>query len=239
MERLQKYLASCGICSRRKAEEYIKEGKVKVNNKVINDLGFKVSLNDIVMFEDKIVKKETEKVYLLLNKPANVITSTKDEKRRNTVVDFIPEKYKNYRIYPVGRLDFNTSGLIILTNDGELTYKLTHPSNEIEKEYQVTLDKKFLQKDFFKLVKGIKVKDYFVKPKNLEIVETNKNSNTSTVKITIVEGKNHEVRDIFTTLGYKVKKLKRIRIAFLDLTNLSKGSIRNLKIHEIKKLYSL
>lgn len=239
MERLQKYLASCGICSRRKAEEYIKEGKVKVNNKVINDLGFKVSLNDIVMFEDKIVKKETEKVYLLLNKPANVITSTKDEKRRNTVVDFIPEKYKNYRIYPVGRLDFNTSGLIILTNDGELTYKLTHPSNEIEKEYQVTLDKKFSQKDFFKLVKGIKVKDYFVKPKNLEIVETNKNSNTSTVKITIVEGKNHEVRDIFTTLGYKVKKLKRIRIAFLDLTNLSKGSIRNLKIHEIKKLYSL
>lgn len=239
MERLQKYLASCGICSRRKAEEYIKEGKVKVNNKVINDLGFKVSLNDIVMFEDKIVKKETEKVYLLLNKPANVITSTKDEKRRNTVVDFIPEKYKNYRIYPVGRLDFNTSGLIILTNDGELTYKLTHPSNEIEKEYQVTLDKKFLQKDFFKLVKGIKVKDYFVKPKNLEIVETNKNSNTSTVKITIVEGKNHEVRDIFTTLGYKVKKLKRIRIAFLDLTNLPKGSIRNLKIHEIKKLYSL
>lgn len=239
MERLQKYIASCGICSRRKAEEYIKEGKVKVNNKVINDLGFKVSLNDIVMFEDKIVKKETEKVYLLLNKPANVITSTKDEKRRDTVLDYIPEKYKNYRIYPVGRLDFNTSGLIILTNDGELTFKLTHPSNEIEKEYQVTVDKKFLQKDFFKLVKGIKVKDYFVKPRNLEIVETNKDSNTSVVKITIAEGKNHEVREIFNTLGYKVKKLKRIRIAFLDLTDLPKGSIRNLKIQEIKKLYSL
>ena len=239
MERLQKYIASCGICSRRKAEEYIKEGKVKVNNKVINDLGFKISLNDIVMFEDKIVKKETEKVYLLLNKPANVITSTKDEKRRNTVLDYIPEKYKNYRIYPVGRLDFNTSGLIILTNDGELTFKLTHPSNEIEKEYQVTVDKKFLQKDFFKLVKGIKVKDYFVKPRNLEIVETNKDSNTSVVKITIAEGKNHEVREIFNTLGYKVKKLKRIRIAFLDLTDLPKSSIRNLKIQEIKKLYSL
>lgn len=231
MERLQKVIASSGYCSRRKAEEYIKAGKVYVNNKKVTDMGIKVSMRDTITINGTNIKQE-EKEYFLLNKPRGIISSSKDEKKRKTVVDLINT---NKRIYPVGRLDYNTTGLIILTNDGKLTNILTHPSNEVEKTYVVKLNKKINPSDLHQLRKGIIIDDKKLIPTLVKIKKNTKDS--SLIKISIIEGRNHIIKKVFMKMGYLVDALTRIEYGFLTLDTLKSGDYRKLTIKEIKKLY--
>ena len=235
MERLQKYLSSCGVASRRKSEELILKGKVRVNDKVITDLGFKVEEKDHVYVDDIEVLKE-EKVYYLLYKPEKTICSVNDEKGRTTVIDLIDTKEK---IFPVGRLDYDTSGLLLLTNDGELTNKLTHPSGYIEKTYYAKIEGIIKHEEVVQLEKGIVLDGVKTKKSKVKIIKVDKKNNKSYVEITITEGRNHQVKNMFMFFNHKVLKLKRIKYAFLDLTNLSIGEYRNLTLKEVKQLYNL
>ena len=233
MERLQKVIASCGYCSRRKAEDLIKEGKVYVNGHKVTKLGTCVNSSDIIVVEN-VELHQSKLEYYLLNKPRGVISSTNDDKSRKTVVDLIKT---NTRIYPIGRLDYDTTGLIILTNDGTLANKLMHPKNKIEKTYVAKLNKIISMEDYFKLKKGIVIEGRKVKPTNLKIKSKYKNKDECIIEISIIEGRNHIVKKIFAHLGYEVIKLKRERYDFLTLGNLKSGEYRALSIKEVKKLY--
>lgn len=235
MERLQKYLSSCGVASRRKSEELILDGKVKVNGIVVKELGSKVNDNDIVSVNNVVVKKE-EKEYYLLYKPEKTICSIKDDKNRLCVVDLIDTKEK---IFPVGRLDYDTSGLLLLTNDGELTNKLIHPSGNVEKTYFTKVDGIVTKEELSKLEKGIVLDGVKTKKAIARIKKIDKKNNKSYVELTITEGRNHQVKNMFNYIGHKVLKLKRISYSFLTLDNLSMGEYRRLTIKEIKKLYNL
>ncbi|MBR5342123.1 MAG: rRNA pseudouridine synthase [Erysipelotrichaceae bacterium] len=232
MERLQKIIANSGICSRRKAEELIKAGKVSVNKQVVTELGFKADENDLIEVEGKLLKNE-EKVVYLLNKPKNVISSASDDRGRKTVTDIIDSPY---RLYPLGRLDFDSSGLILLSNDGELMQRLIHPKFEVEKTYEVTLDGMIREDELDKIRKGVRVEDYVTAPAKVELLRTNQNKYTSFLEVTIHEGRNREIRKMFKAIGYKVVKLHRIREANLELGNLKSGEYRRLKPFEVKKL---
>ena len=234
MERLQKVIANSGYCSRRKAEELIKSGKVFVNGERITELGTKVSGNDAITINGEAIKLEEDKVYYLLNKPRGVISSVSDDKDRKTVVDLIDT---NKRIYPVGRLDYDTTGLLILTNDGELTNTLMHPSNNIEKKYVAKLNKFFEISDLKKLEKGIEVDGVKCVPTRVKIKINNKVKDFSIVEISIVEGRNHIIKRVFMELGYLVDKLSRVEYAFLNLNGLQSGEYRELSTKEVKKLY--
>ncbi len=235
MERLQKYLSNCGVASRRKSEELIKNGNVKVNDKVIIELGFKVSDKDKV-YVDNIEVKKQEKLYFLLYKPEKTICSVKDEKGRKTVIDLINTKEK---IFPVGRLDYDTSGLLLLTNDGELTNLLTHPSHNVLKTYYAKIDGIIKKEEVRELENGIILDGVKTKKANVKIKKIDKDNNKSYVEITISEGRNHQVKNMFMHFGYKVLKLKRTNYAFLDLKGLSISEYRTLHAKEVKKLYSL
>ncbi|MCM1053715.1 MAG: rRNA pseudouridine synthase [Ruminococcus sp.] len=236
MERLQKVIASSGFTSRRKAEKLIKKGQVKVNGKLITELGTKVNGNDIITVNDVMLNKEQVLVYYLLNKPRGVISSVSDEKDRKTVLDYINT---DKRIYPIGRLDYDTTGLIILTNDGELTNKLSHPKNKIPKTYIAKVEG-ILDKDAIdKLKTGINIDNRKVDIVNFKIKEKNYEKETSLIEITIIEGRNHIVKRIFESLKHPVIRLSRIKIAFLTTDNLKSGEYRELSIKEVKKLYSL
>lgn len=235
MERLQKYLSNSGVASRRKSEDLIVEGKVKVNGKIITELGFKVSDNDKVEVNDEIVNK-SELVYYLLYKPEKVITSVHDEKGRITVIDLIDTKEK---IFPVGRLDYDTSGLLLLTNDGKLTNLLTHPSHNIEKTYNAKIDGIINIDEVRELEKGIILDNVKTKKCKVKIKKIDKKNNKSYVEITITEGRNHQVKNMFMYFNHKVLKLKRTNYSFLNLNGLKVGEYRKLSIKEIKKLYSL
>ncbi len=234
MERLQKYLSECGVASRRKCEEIILNKKVKVNGKIVNELGYKVNSTDHVTVEDIEVKKK-EKEYYILYKPEKVICSVKDDKNRTTVMDFINTSEK---IFPVGRLDYDTSGLLLLTNDGELSNMLTHPSHKIEKKYLAKIDGIISPKDIYMLENGIMLDGVKTKKSKAKIQKIDKKNNKSFVELTITEGRNHQVKNMFGTLGYKVLKLKRTNYDFLTLKNLSIGQSRKLTIKEVKKLYN-
>ena len=236
MERLQKYLSECGVASRRKSEQLILDGKVKVNGKVVTELGTKVSDNDEITVDGVYVKKE-EKEYYILNKPDKVICSVKDDKGRVTVVDLINTKEK---IFPVGRLDYDTTGLLLLTNDGEITNKLTHPSGSIEKTYYVKADGIINIDDIKKLERGILLDGVLTKKAKVKLKKIDKKNRKSYVEITITEGRNHQVKNMFAAINHKVLKLKRVRYAFFNLEelNLSSGEYRKLTIKEIKKLYN-
>ena len=235
MERLQKYLSSCGVASRRKSEELITSGHVKVNGTVIKELGFKVNEKDKVTVDDVDIKRE-EKVYYLLYKPEKIICSVKDEKGRQTVIDLVNT---NEKIFPVGRLDYDTSGVLLLTNDGELSNKLTHPSHNISKTYYAKLEGIVNPKDIKALEKGIELDGVKTKRAYAKIKKIDKKNNKSYVELTITEGRNHQVKNMFAYFGYKVLKLKRVSYEFLDLSGLSIGEYRKLNAKEIKKLYSL
>lgn len=235
MERLQKYLSSCGIASRRKSEELISTGHVKVNGVVVKELGTKINDNDIITVDDIDIKRE-EKVYYLLYKPEKIICSVKDEKGRQTVIDLIDT---NEKIFPVGRLDYDTSGVLLLTNDGELSNKLTHPSHNINKTYYAKLDGIINSKDINALEKGIVLDGVKTKRAYAKIKKIDKKNNKSYVELTITEGRNHQVKNMFAYFGYKVLKLKRTNYEFLDLSGLSIGEYRRLSAKEVKKLYSL
>ena len=234
MERLQKVIANSGYCSRRKAEDLIKQGKVLVNGELVTTLGTKVNGNDAIIVEGKILKKEEDKVYYLLNKPRGIISSSNDDKNRKTVVDLIDT---DKRIYPIGRLDYDTTGLIILTNDGTLSNKLMHPSNGVEKKYVAKLNKFFDIADLKTLEKGVIVDNIKCKPTRVKIKKNDRIKDYSIVEITIVEGRNHIVKRVFENLGYLVDKLSRIEYAFLSIDNLRSGEYRELTKKEIKKLY--
>lgn len=234
MERLQKVIANSGYCSRRKAEDLIEQGKVLVNGELVTTLGTKVNGNDAIIVEGKILKNEEDKVYYLLNKPRGIISSSNDDKNRKTVVDLIDT---DKRIYPIGRLDYDTTGLIILTNDGTLSNKLMHPSNGVEKKYVAKLNKFFDIADLKTLEKGVIVDNIKCKPTRVKIKKNDRIKDYSIVEITIVEGRNHIVKRVFENLGYLVDKLSRIEYAFLSIDNLRSGEYRELTKKEIKKLY--
>ena len=235
MERLQKVIANSGYCSRRKAEELISAGKVRVNGLVVSELGVKVDGNDEIMIGGKIISRE-EKEYILLNKPRGVVSTSHDDKDRKTVIDLINS---DKRLYPVGRLDYDTTGALLLTNDGELTNLLIHPRNKVDKVY-IAKVKGFFDKESALnmsrgvVIDGVKTSKCFVKLRRYD-----KKSDSSIVEVIIHEGRNHQVKKMFEAVGFDVLKLKREMFAFLNVNGLKSGEYRYLSVKEVKQLYSI
>ena len=234
MERLQKYLSSCGIASRRKSEELILAGKVKVNGVVVRELGTKVSDKDEVEVKNMEVYRK-QKEYYLLYKPEKTICSVSDDKGRVTVVDLIET---NEKIFPIGRLDYDTTGLLLLTNDGGLTNKLTHPKGSIEKTYIAKVSGLVTGKEIHELENGIELDGVKTKKARAKLKKMDKKNNKSYVELTITEGRNHQVKNMFAALGHKVIKLKRTNYAFFNLEGLKTGEYRRLSTKEVKQLYN-
>ena len=233
--RLQKYMADCGIAARRKCEEYILSGQVKVNG-TIASLGVKINpKSDVVEFRGKQVQyPEENKKYILLNKPIGYVTTVKDQFSRQTVLDLVKEI--NTRLVPVGRLDMYTSGALILTNDGEFVYKVTHPKYEIKKTYIATLIGIVQNEKIEELRKGVDIGEYITKPAKVKIIKIDKEKNISRIEIIIHEGKNREVRKMCEKIGYKVKALHRSKIGNLDVKDLKIGNWRYLSLDEVKSI---
>lgn len=236
MERLQKVIANSGYCSRRKAEELISSGQVYVNGEMVTELGTKVEGNETIVVEGVTLNKDTRKEYYLLNKPRGYICSLKDDKGRKVVTELINTKE---RIYPVGRLDYDTTGVLILTNDGEFANILMHPSNEVEKTYLAIIEGIMTTEEIYKLKDGVVIDGIKVTPKRLKIKKKDLEKNKSKVEITIVEGRNHIVKKMFEAVGHPVNKLTRERLAFLDVKGLQSGEYRYLTNDEVKQLMKL
>ena len=235
MKRLQKFISECGVASRRKAEELILKGKVKVNGETMKELGYKISGEDTVKVNDVLLKPELKEYYLLY-KPRGVISSVSDNKGRKTVSDLIKTKA---RIYPVGRLDYDTTGIILLTNDGELSNYLTHPKSDVTKEYYAKVKGFFKKEDALTLSSGVILNGVKTKKAVFKLDRYDKKNDASYVKVIISEGRNHQIKDMFKLLKYDVIKLKREKYSFLDLSGLKSGEYRSLSTKEVKKLYSL
>lgn len=232
--RLQKYLAENGIASRRKSEELIIQGKIKVNGEIVTELGTKITPNkDIVTYNEQIVNKIEEHVYILLNKPIGYVTTAKDQFNRETVLDLIKI---NKRVLPAGRLDMYTSGALILTNDGDFIYKITHPKHELEKTYTVTLKGIVQEKEIEQLRNGIKIEDYTTKPAKVRILKIDKEKDISRLEITIHEGKNRQVRKMCEAVNHKVLALHRSKIAEIEVKNIPLGKWRYLTKEEVRKI---
>ena len=236
MERLQKYLAACGVASRRKSEELITSGHVSVNDCIITELGTQVSKNDIVKVDGRVIIKE-EHVYYVLNKPVGYVTTVKDEHNRPTILDLFEEKDKQNRIYPVGRLDFDTAGVLLVTNDGEFSNRLTKANYEVEKEYVARVEGIVTKLEIVNLEKGVTLKTgYTTKPCKAKKISIDRKNNSTLLNIIIHEGKNHQVRLMCEAIGHKVKKLTRVRVGNITLDDIPRGCYRKLKIHEVKEL---
>ena len=236
MERLQKIIAQAGVASRRKAEELIAEGRVTVNGKKVTELGVKVTGTETIEVDGIPLDKE-QPVYLLFYKPTGVISSVKDEKGRKVVTDFFPEIKE--RIFPVGRLDYDTSGALLLTNDGDLANKLMHPKYKIDKYYIARVKGIVTKEDVKKLARGVHLEDGKTAPAHVKVESVDRKKGTSVVALTIHEGRNRQVRRMFEALGYEVQKLRRERYGFLDITGMGTGDFRELKPHEVKQLKQL
>ena len=233
--RLQKYLAEAGIASRRKAEELILQGKVQVNGKVVTELGTKVQPGkDKVMYEGKIVQIENKKIYILLNKPIGYVTTVKDQFKRDTVMDLL--KNIKLRVVPVGRLDMYTSGALILSNDGEFVNKVTHPSHEIEKTYNVTVKGEVTKEDMKKLENGVDIGNYITKPAKTKILKIDGSKKISRFQITIHEGKNRQIRKMCKAINKPVLALHRSAIGKINVKDLKLGEYRFLTNKEIEDL---
>lgn len=233
MERLQKVIAASGYTSRRKAEELILNGKVTVNGKKVCELGTKVDTKDEIKIDGNVISRE-DKEYYLLYKPRGVITSTSDDKARKTVTDLINTKK---RIYPVGRLDYDTTGVLLLTNDGEFTNIITHPSKKIDKVYVAKVKGIVNYMDIKKLCNGVYIDGVKTSKAKAKIKKYDKEKQTTIVELIIHEGKNHQVKKMFESLGYEVVKLKREKVAFFDLKGLKPGEYRSLTPKEVKIIY--
>ena len=236
MERLQKVIANLGYTSRRKAEELIINGKVKVNGEVVTELGTKVKTSDTIEVENTILDNNKNYEYYLLNKPRETISSVKDEHGRKTIVDIIAT---SERIYPVGRLDYDTTGAIILTNDGYLANKLMHPSSNIEKKYVAKVSGLVTGYEIRQLRSGVVIDGKKTYPAKVKLKKYDKKTDKSLVELIIHEGRNHQVKKMFEVLGHDVIKLKRETYANLELTNLKPGEYRHLTNKEVAVLYSL
>ena len=238
-ERLQKFLAECGIASRRKCEELISQGLVKVNGIVVTELGTKINPEiDVVEYNNKILKKENKKIYILLNKPIGYVTTVKDQFNRDSVLDLVKDIKE--RIVPVGRLDMYTSGALLLSNDGEFVNKIIHPKNEIEKTYNVTVIGKVTEEEVKMLENGIKIEndgeEYITKKAKVKILKIDEEKNLSRIQIVIHEGKNREVRKMCEAIGKKVLALHRSKIGNIDVKDLRLGKWRFLTQKEIDDL---
>ena len=232
--RINKFLAECGVCSRRAADKLIEDGAVKINGKVCS-LGDEASVDDSVTVNGKKVGTVKKYDYYIMNKPKGYITSVKDDKGRKTVMDLMPSGEK--RLFPVGRLDYDTEGLLILTNDGELTYKLTHPKNEVPKTYLVKTEKAITDEELSKLRGGVYIDGVKTKKCNVRVIENKKEY--AKLHITITEGRNRQVRKMFEAVGHNVAFLKRIKIGELTLSGLDRGEVRKLSPTEIEYLLNV
>ena len=232
--RLQKYIAECGIASRRKAEELILEGKIRVNGIIVTELGTKINPSkDIVEYNNKVIEPEQRNVYILLNKPIGYVTTVKDQFNRPSVLDLVKVKE---RIVPVGRLDFYTSGALILSNDGDFVYKVTHPKHEVNKTYNVTVKGIINDDEIEALRSGVKIDNYITKPAKVKILRIDKYKNISRIQITIHEGKNRQIRKMCEAIGKKVLALHRSKIGNIDVKDLKIGEWRYLTDAEISDL---
>ena len=235
--RINKYLAQCNIGSRRKVEEYILAGRVTINDKVVTLLATQVLPTDIVKFDGNIVKPSNVKLYYLLNKPSGYITSVSDDRGRHTVLDLIESTPEH--IFPVGRLDYDTECMLIITNDGDFANQLIHPSNQIDKVYLAKIDCILGKNELQALRNGVLIDGFKTAPAKVKIKQYSKSSNMSLIEITIHEGKNHQVKKMFEAVNHKVIKLKRESVGFFDLKGLKAGEYRRLTIKEVKKVYAL
>ncbi len=235
MERLQKYMARCGVASRRKCEEFICSGRVKVNKHIITELGFKVDEEkDEVLVDNIAIKPEERKVYIMLHKPTGYICTVKDEKNRKTVIDLVPIKE---RIFPIGRLDYDSSGLLLLTNDGDIYNKIIHPREVINKIYIATVKGVFSKEEMVKFEGGIDIGGYITAESKIQILK--ESYDQCEVKIIIHEGKNRQIRKMCAALGHEVLSLKRIAIGDIKLGDLEKGKWRELNIKELNYIKKL
>lgn len=236
--RINKYISSSGVCSRRKADELIISGKVKVNGKVMAEMGYQVLEDDKVMVMNKIVAPAKEHTYVVLNKPKGVITSAKDEKDRVTVIDLLEENpdisQDAGRLFPVGRLDYDTSGILLLTDDGELTYRLTHPKHEFPKTYHALVQGILSREKQLMLTRGVDIGGFITSRAKVKVIR--QKGNTSLVEITIHEGKNRQVRKMFAAVGNPVQELERVAIGKIHLGRLREGNFRKLTKSEIEYL---
>lgn len=232
--RLQKFLAEAGIASRRNAEKYIQEGKVRVNGELITELGTKIDPeNDEVLFEGKKVKLQEEKVYILLNKPIGYVTTAKDQFGRDTVLNLVKVKQ---RVVPVGRLDMYTSGALILSNDGDFVYRVTHPKHQIDKTYTVTVKDNVSKEELELLRSGMVIDGYKTSGAKVKIIKEDKEKNITRLEIIIHEGRNRQVRKMCESIGKKVLALHRSKIGNISVKDLKIGTWRYLREEEIKKL---
>lgn len=235
MIRLNKYMADCGVDSRRGCDKIILEGRVRVNNKLVNELGFMVNEdNDTVKVDGKKIVLQSKNVYIMLHKPKGYVTTVKDDKERKTVMELVDVKL---RVYPVGRLDFDTEGLLILTNDGDMTYKLTHPKYEVTKKYVARVEGEITEQDLEQLRKGVEIDGKKTAPAKAKLVE--KYDNGCKVELTIHEGRNHQVKKMFEAIGKTVAFLKRTEMGEIRLGGLGRGKWRYLNDKEIAYLKEL
>ena len=237
--RINKYLAECGLASRRKCEEYVINGEVKVNGEVVTDLSTQVSYSDTVTVSGKKVSPVSKHVYLILNKPKGCVTTVSDDRGRKTVIDIVEADCPDTRLFPVGRLDYDTEGLLILTTDGDLCNRLTHPSSEIEKMYVAKIEGTESENDLAKVRKGVEIDGRMTGKSRARLIAYDNKTNISTVEITIKEGMNREVRRIFESIGKNVAFLKRVAIGDLRLRGVDRGSYRKLTKEEVEYLKNL
>ena len=236
--RINKYIALCGVASRRKAEELILAGKVTVNDEVMTELSYKVDEeNDIVKVDDKLIKEENKLVYILLNKPEGYITTVKDQFDRPSVLDLVSDIKE--RVYPIGRLDYETSGLLLLTNDGDLTYKLTHPKHEVDKTYVARVKGKLTKEEIERFKTGLKIEDYTTAPAKLKVIKYDEQRDSSLLEIKIHEGKNRQVRKMCKAINHPVLRLRRSAMGKIKIGDCEIGKYRYLTEDEIKYLKNL
>ena len=235
-ERLQKVMAEYGVASRRKSEEMIYAGKVKVNGRLVTEPGLKIDKDrDVIEVDGEIIKSPEKKIYILLNKPSGYITSVRDQFGRPTVLDLL--KGISTRVFPIGRLDYDTEGLLILSNDGELTYRITHPKHSIDKTYRALVRGEVKGEDIKIFERGMAIEDYIIAPAKMEIVRYSKGN--SVIDITMHEGRNRQVRKMCSAIGHEVIRLRRIKIGDIGLGGLKTGEWRYLKDSEIRYLKEL
>ncbi|KRK98119.1 16S rRNA pseudouridylate synthase [Secundilactobacillus odoratitofui DSM 19909 = JCM 15043] len=237
MERLQKVMAHAGVASRRGAEKLITTGHVKVNGQTVTELGVKVGKHDSVMVDEMPIQTEMP-VYILMNKPRQVVSTVHDDKHRKTVIDLLDNEIRE-RVYPVGRLDYDTTGLLLLTNDGALANQLTHPKYEVEKTYIAKVQGIPTNDELKQLRKGVKVEGKLTAPAKSKLVSSDQAKKTAIVSLTIHEGKNHQVKKMLQAIGHPVMKLKRENYAFLTLKGVQPGEFRDLNPEEVKQLKKL